>query len=150
VPRSALLLLLVSASPSATLAQVTSSTTDPITVVREYIGAQNRGDVDKMLSLLAEQVEIRVGLTNATLATSALSENQAQLRTRFTRIVQNFPSARSEVLEVISEGSVVMTKERTTGLPGDCTDTGLAMYKVRNGRIEAMWVVSSSGASGDR
>lgn len=122
-----------------------SNPADPVGVVREYIAAQNRHDIDRMLSLLADQVEFRVGLSKAALTSS--SENHSQLRTRFTRIVEALPNARFEVLEVISDGSVVMTRERTTGLPGGGSDTGLAMYRVRDGRIETLWVVSSSSGS---
>jgi hypothetical protein len=103
-----------------------------------------------MLSLLADQVEIRVGLTNAELISRALSENQSQLRVRFTRILQGLPNARTEVLELISDGSVVITKERTTGLLGDISDTALAIYRVRHGKIDTLWAVSSSLSAGDR
>lgn len=141
--------LLVLGAPCPAVAQA-SIPTDPVGVVREYIAAQNRGDVDRMLSLLADQVEIRVGLTNAELTSRALSENQSQLRVRFTRILQGVPNARTEVLELISDGSVVITKERTTGLPGDISDTGLAIYRVRKGKIDTLWAVSSSLSAGDR
>ena len=134
-------LLLVVAATGPGFAQV-SNPLDPVGVVPEYITAQNRHDIDRMLSLLADQVEFRIGLSKATLASA--SENHAQLRTRFTRIAENLPNARTEVLELISDGSVIMTKERTTGLPGGGSDTGLAMYRVRDGKIETLWVVSSS------
>lgn len=137
-------LLLVVAATGPGFAQA-SNPLDPVGVVREYIAAQNRHDIDRMLSLLADQVEFRIGFSKATL-TSA-SENHAQLRTRFTRMAENLPNARTEVLELISDGSVIMTKERTTGLPGGGSDTGLAMYRVRDGKIETLWVVSSSSGS---
>lgn len=141
-------LLLTLAAPVAASAQAQDSA-NPVAIVREYIAAQNRGDVDRMLSLLADRVEIRFGLTDARLASSASSENQGELRQRFTRIVQGFPGARSEILEVISDGSVVMTKERTSGLPGGGSDTGLAMYRVQNGKIHTLWAVSSNAAAGN-
>jgi hypothetical protein len=140
--------LMVLAAPAIVVAQAPAQA-DSRAVVRGYIDAQNQRNVDRILSFFADQVEIRVGLTTAELTRSAMSENRTQLRTRFAQIIQNFPNARWEVLEVISDGSVAMTKERATGL-GDGTDTGLAMYRVRNGKIEAMWVVSSSATSGDR
>ena len=141
-------LLLTLAAPVAASAQAQDSA-NPVAIVREYIAAQNRGDVDRMLSLLADRVEIRVGLTNARLASSALSENQTELRARFTRVVQGFPGARSEILEAISDGSVVMTKERTSGLPAGNSESGLAMYRVQNGKIHMLWAVSSSAAAGN-
>jgi|WetSurMetagenome_2_1015567.scaffolds.fasta_scaffold1412686_1 hypothetical protein len=142
--RVLLSLLLIVATTGAGFAQA-SDPLDPVDVVREYIAAQNRHNIDRMLSLLADQVEFRSGLSKATL-TSA-SENHAQLRTRFARIAEHLPNARTEVLELISDGSVVMTKERTTGLSGGGSDTGLAMYRVRDGKIETLWVVSSSSGS---
>jgi hypothetical protein len=129
-------------APIPALAQASIST-DPVGVVREYIAAQNRGDVDRMLSFFADQVQIRFGLTNAEVTSSAVSENQSQLRLRFTRIVQSVPKAQFEVLQIISDGSVVITKERTTGLPGDLSETGLAVYRVRNGKIEMLWIFSA-------
>jgi hypothetical protein len=140
--------LVLLTAPATVMAQ-RSGQADPGAVVRDYIAAQNRGDIDRLLSFFADQVEIRVGLTTAELTRTAMSENQAQLRARFAQIIRNFPSARSEVLESISDGSVVMTKERTTGLRAGGSDMGLAVYRVRNGKIEAMWVVSSAAASGD-
>jgi hypothetical protein len=142
--------LLVLATPPMLLAQATSTPTDPVAVVREYIAAQNRGDVDRMLTLVGDPVEIRAGLTTAVLTSSALSENRMQLRTRFTRMIEGCPGAHSEILEVLTEGSVVVVKERMTGLPGGVSATGLTMYRVRNGKIESMWVVSSSSSAGDK
>ena len=82
-------LLLVVAATGPGFAQA-SNPLDPVGVVREeYITAQNRHDIDRMLSLLADQVEFRIGLSKATLASA--SENHAQLRTRFTRIAENLP-----------------------------------------------------------
>jgi hypothetical protein len=131
-------------------AQVKSIPTEPVAVVREYIAAQNRGDINRMLSFLADRVEIRVGVTDAAVKSSAVAENPSQLRVRFSRIAQTVPNARTEVLELMSDGSLVITKERTTGLPGNSSDTGLAMYRVHNGKIDTLWALSSSSSSGDR
>jgi hypothetical protein len=147
--RLPLFLVVIAASPLTASAQVASSPTDPLNVVREYIAAQNRHDVDRMLSLVADPLEIRTGLTNASL-TNALSEDRSHLRERLARIVAGFPDTHTDVLEVMTEGGVVVTRERTTGLPGNRSDTGLAMYRVRNGRIESFWIVSSNTAAGDR
>ena len=54
------------------------------------------------------------------------------------------PDARFEILEVISDDSVVMTKLRITGIPESKSVIDLAMYVVRNGKIESLWVVSMS------
>jgi hypothetical protein len=144
-----LCLLVIAASPFTAPAQVVTRAADPQTVVREYIAAQNRHDVDRMLSLVADPLEIRTGLSNASLA-NALSEDQSHLRERFARIVASFPGAHTDVLEVMTEGGVVVTRERTTGLPGNRSDTGLAMYRVQNGRIVSFWIVSSTTTAGDR
>ncbi len=132
--------LLVAGNAAAALAQVASVPTDPVGVVKEYIAAQNRHDVDRMLSLLADRVEIRIGLG----ATPSTSDTQSQMRERLTRIAQLAPNARTEVLDLITDGPVVMTRERTTGLADGGTETGLAIYRVRNGKIGILWVVSSS------
>jgi hypothetical protein len=100
-----------------------------------------------MLTLVADPAEIHFGLSNPSPTGGVASENHSQLRARFTRIVKSLPNARTEVLEVISNGSVVVTKEHTTGLPGDGSDTGVAMYRVRSGKIDLLWLVSSLSGS---
>jgi hypothetical protein len=136
--------------PAAALAQATPTPNDPTAVVRDYVSAQNRGDIDRMLALVADQLELRTGLTTARISESTSSENKAQLRARFNQMNERFPQARSEILELMTQGGVVITKERMDGLPGGVSDTGIAMYRVRNGKIESIWLVSSAAAAGDR
>jgi hypothetical protein len=129
--------------PVRVLAQLPLTPAEPVTVVREYIAAQNRGDIDRMMSLLADQVVLRTGFVPGAAPETTRTQSNAELRNQFTQMLQRLPGARSEILEVITEGVVVITRERTTGLPNGGSDTGLAIYQVRNGKIDNLWIVSS-------
>ena len=121
---------------------------EPTAVVREYVAAQNRGDIERMLALVADRVEMRTGLSLPTMTQSTISENKTQLRRRFAQIARQAPQARTEITEVMTQGGVVITKERMTRLP-DGTGSGIALYNVRAGKIESIWLISAEASGGN-
>ena len=121
---------------------------DPVVVVRQYVAAQNEHDLGAMLTLLADPVDLHVGFPDAQGPVVALHLSGEQRRAQFEKAFQSQPSVRFQIVDILTEGAVVVTRERASGLPPETAAVGLCVYRVRGGRIDYMWVIPPVALSG--
>jgi hypothetical protein len=67
------------------------------------------------------------------------------LRRTYERAVTAAPQSHFTVLSQIVSGSLVVSREEASGLPGGVREVGLAMYRVVQGRIVALWILNTEG-----
>ncbi|MBB4637717.1 nuclear transport factor 2 family protein [Longimicrobium terrae] len=117
-------------------------TTDPLSVVRENVAAQSAHDLDRFLATFADTVEYHIQKTGP-VRDSVNVVLHHELRSGYGQVFKDMPDTRFEILDEMVSGSIVVTTERITGFPGYASLTGVAVYRVRNGRIDALWTFST-------
>ena len=138
--RTALAIVVVLSSGLSLGERRASPLADPVAVVRAYVDDQNERDLNGMLRLVADTIEVREGLPNGPKVVAGGKQSREQFRAQIQKAFQSAPNARFEIVEVLAEGSIVVTKERATGLPSE-NGIGVAVYRVRQGRIDLLWLI---------
>ncbi|HET7551388.1 MAG TPA: hypothetical protein VFK04_08855 [Gemmatimonadaceae bacterium] len=96
-----------------------------------------------MLATLADSFQLHV--LQASGHDSVRHMDRSAQRRSYQRAVTAAPESHFEVLSQIQSGPLVVNREVASGLPGGASEVGLAMYRVVNGRIAALWILNSEG-----
>lgn len=101
--------------------------------VQRQLDAYNARDLERFLAEYADDVIVyRPPATEpAIVGKEALGAHYA--RNRF-----NLPELHARLLNRIVSGSIVVDQEQVTGVPGGVV-AAVAVYQVKNGRIQAVW-----------
>jgi hypothetical protein len=134
--------ILVLALLCSTAAHAQSRETDPLSVVRENVAAQSAHDLDRFLATFADTIEYHIQKTSP-VRDSVNVVLHHELRSGYEQAFKDLPNMRFEILDAMVSGPLVVTTERVTGFPGYASLTGVAVYRVRNGRIDALWTFST-------
>jgi hypothetical protein len=136
---AAAMLPIIACRPSAGA----SVPSEPGAVVRAHLEAENAHDVVRILATLADSVEMHVFGTSGRDSTFVL--NHDALRQTYERAVSAAPQSHLTALSQIVSGPLVVSREQASGLPGGAREVGLAMYRVAQGRIVALWILNTEG-----
>lgn len=129
--------------PCAKPSPAATSSREPGDVVRAHLDAENAHDVERILATLADSFQLHVLQTNG--RDSVHYMDRSAQRRSYQRAVTSAPDSHFEVLSQIQSGPFVVSREKASGLPGGASEVGLAMYRVVNGHIAALWILNSEG-----
>ena len=106
--------------------------------VRALYEAFNTGNADALVAHVADEVKWMT-VTGPLVATEA--DGKEALRASMLRYFRSIPSARSRIESLMAAGDFVTVHERVTwrAASGEKTQSALAVYKVRDGRILSVW-----------
>lgn len=104
-------------------------------VVRVQLEAYNRRDADAFASHYSEDVRWY------RFPDELLGEGVDELRDTYRDFFESVPELHAEVTNRIVRGDIVIDHERVTGLPDGRTVDAIAIYEVREGRIQRMWLI---------
>lgn len=104
-------------------------------VVQTQLEAYNRRDVDAFAATYAP--DVRIYNHPAELQLSGVDS----LRTDYARFFASAPNLRASVSKRIVQGEYVIDHETVTGLPNGERFQAVAVYQVRNGRIQNVWFI---------
>ncbi len=104
-------------------------------VVQTQLEAYNRRDIDAFAATYAADVKIYDH--PAELMMSGVDK----LRENYGRFFASAPNLRATVTQRIVQGEYVIDYETVTGLPDGVPMRAVAVYQVRNGRIQNIWFI---------
>ena len=116
----------------------------PLAVVSAHLAAENAHDVSRILSTLADTVEMRIMRPLEGRDTLLQLDRDGQ-RGAYAHAVTSAPESHFTVISQIVSGPLVISREEVSGLPGGSREIGLMLYRVRSGRIVALWILNSEG-----
>ncbi|HET6432691.1 nuclear transport factor 2 family protein [Dyella sp.] len=120
---------------AATAAACGSGATEPDAVVMAQHHAYAAHDLDAFTACYADQVVV-TDLTGQRPDVVGI----AALRKLYGALFQRMPAQfHSEYLGKLVNGNVVVVSERLVGVPGGKSPTGIAMFQVREGKIDHVW-----------
>lgn len=113
------------------------------TVVRQLFDAVNAGDVDRMLSLVAEDITVHTPI-------SGVESGREGFRQFMSVYLSAFPEQRVELHDLVAERDQVLARHthhvrhggEFAGMPPSGKQAivhGLELYRVNNGQIAEMW-----------
>ena len=115
----------------------TSSSSDPAEVVDAQFAAYNAHDLDSFAACYADNVSmIDIAGKNPPI------KGMAELKMAFAYLSRKPPGGGVEIIRRIVNGPVVIDQERPLGVK-DKPDL-IAIYEVRNGKIQNVWFPPSS------
>jgi len=103
--------------------------------VQRQLDAYNRHDLEAFLATYAPTVRVydhpdQLQYTGV-----------AQMRKVYGDFFSAAPKVRATVLKRITQGNHVIDHEHVSGLPDGTEIQAVAIYEVRNGRIETVWFI---------
>ena len=110
-------------------------------VVSEHLAALSARNLDGVLRTLADTVELHVEGSGGRGGANVV-EAQPQLRLRYAGLLERYPNARYELIDLLSERELVVARELVT-----IREVGIVRvtaYRVEDGRIRRMWVYFST------
>ena|SRR5688572_26202640 len=106
---------------------------DPVWLVQEQLEAYNARDIDRFVSVYADDVKAyRMPSREPVLS------GKAQFREHYANNRFNIPTLHAEVVNRIAFGNKVIDHERVRGL-GDTITQVAAVYEIRDGLIQTVW-----------
>lgn len=113
----------------------TAAVSDAERVVQAQLEAYNRRDIDAFLATYAPDVRIYDHPDRLQL------EGLAAMRERYGPMFERVPDLHAAIERRIVQGDYVIDHERVTGLPDGRTIRAVAIYQVRDGRIQNVWFI---------
>lgn len=110
-------------------------TSEAVNVVQEQVEAYNRGDAVAFAATYATDANIYQGMDTLWLTSSE------QIQATYTRAFAGAPNVHVEIDQRIAQGNFVIDREIVTGLPNGQTAAAVAIYEVREGRIQNAWLL---------
>lgn len=134
----ALLVLAAACAPAAApspapTATVTAEPSIAEQVVQRQLEAYNAHDIDAFLATYAD--DVKMYQHPDTLVTSGLE----QARETYTRLFTSQPNIHAAIASRIVQGDYVIDHEVVTGFPGGREFRAVAIYQVKNGKIQNVW-----------
>jgi hypothetical protein len=107
-------------------------------VVRALYAAFNTGSADALVTHVSGDVK---WMTVTGQAVAVEAAGKEALRASMLHYFRSLPSVRSRIESIMSAGDFVTVHERVTwrAAAGEKTQSALAVYKVRDGRIVSVW-----------
>jgi len=113
------------------------------TVVRQLFDAVNAGDLDRMLSLVGEDISVHTPIPG-------VEPGREGFRQFMSVYLSAFPEQRVELHELVAEGDLVLARHthhvrhggEFAGMPPSGKQAivhGLELYRLNNGQIIEMW-----------
>lgn len=124
--RAALLVL-------ALCAPTPSASTDPAAVVAASVDAYNARDFDAFAATLAADVQL------FEFPDTPLYPTTADALAAYRGLFRQAADLRADVTSRVVQGQYVIDQETIHGMPGKGPTKGVAIYKVEDGRIVAIW-----------
>jgi hypothetical protein len=113
------------------------------TVVREYVAAQNAHQLDKLGTLAADSLQVGY-LFGATGGPGKMAvESRAQHLALVSSAITRFPKIRFEIVSLVTEKNIVVTKENLTGGGPTGSQLGMSIYRVNGGRIDYIAIAAT-------
>jgi hypothetical protein len=108
------------------------------TAVRALYAAFNTGSADALVTHVSDDVKWMT-VTGQSVAVEATGKEA--LRASMLRYFRSLPTVRSRIESIMAAGDFVTVHERVTwrAATGEKTQSALAVYKVRDGRIVSVW-----------
>ncbi len=139
IPIGLLLLLSACAAPTAGSTAAPAPSASAVSaaeaVVQAQLEAYNRRDVDAFAATYAP--DVRIYDHPDRLRMSGVD----QLRQTYAEFFAAAPGLRATVSRRIVQGDHVIDHETVTGLPGGARIQAVAVYQVRDGRIQNVWFI---------
>lgn len=104
-------------------------------VVQTQLDAYNRRDLEPFLATYAPDVRIYDHPNELRLA------GMEQMRERYDDRFSSSPQLHAHISKRIVQGNYVIDHEHVTGLPNGAEIHTVAIYEVRNGKIQNVWFV---------
>jgi len=104
-------------------------------IVQEQVEAYNRHDLDGFLRFYSDTIQI-YGFPDK-LTTSGLEE----MRVRYAKLFGDAPNVHAKITQRIVRGDFVIDSEEVTGLRDGNVVNAVAIYEVRDGRIQKVWFI---------
>jgi hypothetical protein len=110
----------------------------PELTVRALYDAFNARDADALVAHVTDDVQWN---TVAGQSITVETSGKSALRASMVRYFRSMPTVRSQIEGILPAGDFVTVHERVTWRRGDVeqTQSAVAVYKVREGRIAAVW-----------
>lgn len=135
----ALLVLLLTAACAAAgtrSAAPVRGTSEAERVVQAQLEAYNRRDIDAFAATYAPDVVLY------TYPDRVMSRGVDALRREYGEFFRQAPALNARIENRIVQGRFVIDREIVTGMPGQTAPlTAVAIYEVRNGRIQNVWFI---------
>lgn len=109
---------------------------EPLKIVRAFMAAFNAHDVEAMRGLLSPEASW-YSVSDGGMTTEA--GTRAELLDGMRQYFSDVPDVHSTIEEPLVNGSQVAFRERVTWSDGERSQSALAVYEVRDGRIHAAW-----------
>lgn len=129
---------------SAAAAPAAQTAPPPKKLVEQFVEAFNRHDVPGMRNLVDPDVQwMTISGSTISVETNGAEALDRSMRSYF----RSCPSCRSVLDGIMEAGNLVTTYERAQWTSGGVprTQTSLAVYEVRNGRIRRVWYYRTEG-----
>jgi predicted ester cyclase len=112
-----------------------------VTVVQQYVSAQNAHDYNKMGTLVADSIETGTLFADHGVPAKTSKESRSQHLAQVTRVMTRFPRIRFEIISILSEGNIVVTRELFSGGSEAGSEIGVSLYRVNGGKIDYMLTI---------
>ncbi len=109
---------------------------NPVDVVQQQLNAYNAGDIEAFLATYSPSIKIYNHPSD-----SLLMSGQDAMRERYGRLFTENPNQHCEILSRMVLGRFVVDHEKITGRRNPRIVYAIAIYEVRNGLIENVWLV---------
>lgn len=131
--------LLWACAPAVQPPSVSRSTTATPSVEEQVVQAQveayNRRDLEGFLATYAP--DARLYTHPDQLRRSGVD----QMRQAYGRLFASSPQLHARITQRIVQGNYVIDHEHVTGLPNGAENSAVAIYEVRNGKIQNVWFI---------
>jgi hypothetical protein len=107
----------------------------PATVIQRQVAAYNAHDADAFASTYATDAQV------FNHPSELLESGRDEIRASYAAFFAQAPNVRAEILETMTMGNYVVTRERIAGLPDARTVDGIVIYRVEDGLIGRVWII---------
>ena len=111
----------------------TPPVSEPEKIVHEQVEAYNRHDVDAFLKTYSSEIKLYE------FPDKELSSGLDAMRKTYGKLFEREPDRKAKIVRRIVQGDYVIDHEEVSG--GGRKFTAVAIYRVKDGKIEAVWFV---------
>ena len=111
----------------------TPSVSEPEKIVQEQLEAYNRHDVEAFLKTYSSEIKLYE------FPDKELSSGLDAMRKTYGKLFEREPDRKAKIAKRIVQGDYVIDHEEVSG--GDRKFTAVAIYRVKDGKIAAVWFV---------
>ena len=104
-------------------------------IVQSQVEAYNRHDLEAFLATYAEDVALYTHPGKLDLS------GIGAMRESYGELFETYPELRVEITTRIVQGRFVIDQEIVEGIPGAGDITAVAIYEVRDGKIQNVWFI---------